>query len=402
VRGIQARGEDVERVGPGQRAALNIALESGTVERGHELVEAGRFFPTRRVTVAFELLGSCERALRSGARVTALLGTRVDRATTHLVGRRSIEPGERGLAQLMFRAPVIATGGQTLLVRTGSPETTIGGGVVRSVFAPALGNADTVWRARLLSLGDASASARLETGAWALGERSWDGAMAHQEAGVWSEPTPGVAFASGRIDAARFASLTERVMARVESLSDGGAVERSRIVAAMPNRDADDVRAALDHLVTHDRLTETRSGVTLADGAARISDEDRAAIEEIRRLYETYGPAPPPSDEVARALRVRLNEARRLVKLATERGALVHISGGLFVAASAAADIEERVRALIDARGSATVGDIREALGVTRKHAVPICEYLDRAGVTRRVGNERVLCDERAPAGGAR
>jgi selenocysteine-specific elongation factor len=37
-----------------------------------------------------------------------------------------------------------------------------------------------------------------------------------------------------------------------------------------------------------------------------------------------------------------------------------------------------------------TVAEIRDLLGTTRKFAVPLCEYLDRAGVTRREGDLRV------------
>jgi selenocysteine-specific elongation factor len=38
-----------------------------------------------------------------------------------------------------------------------------------------------------------------------------------------------------------------------------------------------------------------------------------------------------------------------------------------------------------------TVAEIRDLLGTTRKYAVPLCEYLDRSGVTRRDGDLRVL-----------
>jgi selenocysteine-specific elongation factor len=39
----------------------------------------------------------------------------------------------------------------------------------------------------------------------------------------------------------------------------------------------------------------------------------------------------------------------------------------------------------------ATVAEIRDLLGTTRKYAVPLCEYLDRIGVTRREGDLRFL-----------
>ena len=37
------------------------------------------------------------------------------------------------------------------------------------------------------------------------------------------------------------------------------------------------------------------------------------------------------------------------------------------------------------------VSQIRELLATSRKFAVPICEYLDRSGFTRRQGDLRVL-----------
>ena len=40
-----------------------------------------------------------------------------------------------------------------------------------------------------------------------------------------------------------------------------------------------------------------------------------------------------------------------------------------------------------------TVAEIRDLLGTTRKYAVPLCEYLDRAGVTSREGDLRVLSE---------
>jgi selenocysteine-specific elongation factor len=37
------------------------------------------------------------------------------------------------------------------------------------------------------------------------------------------------------------------------------------------------------------------------------------------------------------------------------------------------------------------VAAVRDLLGVTRRHAVPLLEWLDAAGITRRVGDGRVL-----------
>ena len=42
------------------------------------------------------------------------------------------------------------------------------------------------------------------------------------------------------------------------------------------------------------------------------------------------------------------------------------------------------------------MAEIRDLLGTTRKYAVPLCEYLDRVGVTRREGDLRA-CLSRSP-----
>ena len=39
----------------------------------------------------------------------------------------------------------------------------------------------------------------------------------------------------------------------------------------------------------------------------------------------------------------------------------------------------------------AETGAFKELFGVTRKYLIPILEYFDRNGVTRREGNRRVL-----------
>ena len=53
--------------------------------------------------------------------------------------------------------------------------------------------------------------------------------------------------------------------------------------------------------------------------------------------------------------------------------------------------MRRRVPDKLQAGPGATVAEIRDLLGTTRKYAVPLCEYLDRVGVTRREGDLRYL-----------
>ena len=71
---------------------------------------------------------------------------------------------------------------------------------------------------------------------------------------------------------------------------------------------------------------------------------------------------------------------------------LVRITDEIYLHADAEAEMRRRVAEKLAAGGPGlTVAEIRDLLGTTRKYAVPLCEYLDRAGVTRRAGDLRVL-----------
>jgi selenocysteine-specific elongation factor len=58
--------------------------------------------------------------------------------------------------------------------------------------------------------------------------------------------------------------------------------------------------------------------------------------------------------------------------------------------------MKSQVTEFISKNGSATVSELRQALGSSRRVVVPLLERLDRDGVTRRVGDKRTLCKIRS------
>jgi selenocysteine-specific elongation factor len=54
--------------------------------------------------------------------------------------------------------------------------------------------------------------------------------------------------------------------------------------------------------------------------------------------------------------------------------------------------MKSQVAEFISNNGPATVSELRQALGSSRRVMVPLLERLDRDGVTRRVGDKRMLC----------
>jgi selenocysteine-specific elongation factor len=52
--------------------------------------------------------------------------------------------------------------------------------------------------------------------------------------------------------------------------------------------------------------------------------------------------------------------------------------------------VASALQALFATRGEVAVGDFKDALGITRKHAIPLLEFFDSNGVTVRKGNARM------------
>src|SRR3712207_197366 len=91
-------------------------------------------------------------------------------------------------------------------------------------------------------------------------------------------------------------------------------------------------------------------------------------------------------------LRARGFDARA-IDAALRSGALARIAPDLVVTRGF---VDRAVAAVREAEpAGATVSAVREALGTSRKYAVPLMEHLDRTGATRREGDRRFARSQR-------
>ena len=130
--------------------------------------------------------------------------------------------------------------------------------------------------------------------------------------------------------------------------------------------------------------------VVTAGRAVEESLSSSALPPAAASLLATLEAAPYSPPDVPAAAR---GAARELLR----RGLAVE-AGPVWFAASAVASAADLVAGLLAAHPDGlTVSEVREALGSSRKHAVPLLEHLDATGVTRRRGDVR-LAGPRLPA----
>jgi selenocysteine-specific elongation factor len=131
-------------------------------------------------------------------------------------------------------------------------------------------------------------------------------------------------------------------------------------------------------LDTEDDLSDAGAVVHTAGFEARLDPEAEAVWADARARLRESGFAVPRVAELG--LDVEL--FRALVR----RGELIEVSGELAYLPERLEELAARVR---DIPGPFTVAEFRDLLGITRKYAVPLLEWLDREGITRRRGDER-------------
>jgi selenocysteine-specific elongation factor len=113
-----------------------------------------------------------------------------------------------------------------------------------------------------------------------------------------------------------------------------------------------------------------------------------ARSEDVDRLLAAIGGDRERTPPTVREL-VAEGIGRDVIDAAARAGVVVRLTPDLVVSRELIADAEAAIR---DAgEDGITVSALREALGTTRKYAVPLMEWFDQHGVTRRESDLRFL-----------
>ncbi len=397
VRSIEVHGVAAERAVPGRRTALAlVGVDKEEIDRGDVAVTGPGWAATTTVDVALELLPGARKALAVRTRIRVHLGT------AEVLGRvaqvRSIAPGETGLARLLLERPLVARGGDRFVVRSFSPVTTIGGGVVLDPFPPK--------RPRVSERGLSAQQPPGERLARLVEEAGLRGAPVRDlpvRLGILPGDVSGVIDVAGKgvlrsddVLVARRALSTEverlagLVAAHHEAhpLDPGLSLQALRAAVAAPA-----AAPVLDLLVEHGvkkQAFEVVGAVVRRPGwkAALEASAGDSGGRLVRRLAEARWQVPTVAElqhEFA-----DLAVPALLAHLARE-GGLEQVDQERYAAKPALDEFRRTLELTLRELGQATPAQLRDRTGLTRKYLIPLLEWADRRGITRRQGDARVL-----------
>ncbi len=419
VRGLQNHDKPVEEIHRGMRAAINLAgVHYEDVIRGQELATPGYLQPSRVVTVRLYCLPEMPRPIKHRAPVRFHVGTSEIMGAVALLDCDAIAPGQWGLSQLFLEEPATTTWGQPFVIRGSSATLTLGGGQVLQPVAKKIRRRHLEILERVEKLWTGSPEERALTVAWfggfggfTHGDLVRGANLAPQEAASLIEKLKQdgklvqIVISPARqllLHADIVKELDERILTLLGKMHEEFPLmtshDRQRVQSQLDYIGDDAlVHAAVERLIKVKRLVGDLRRVARADFKPKLSANLRKLKDKVVAAYQEAKFQPPEPDSFAGLAGGNAANLKDLYEVCVAEGFLVHIAEHLYLHADAEADMRRRVSERLQSGQGATVAEIRDLLGTTRKFAVPLCEYLDRVGVTKREGDLRFL-PKAAPA----
>jgi selenocysteine-specific elongation factor len=350
VRALQSLQEPLPVVPPGSRVAVNLSgISRDELARGDALVRPRQWHLTRTVDASLRVLAGVDHDVSRRGAYHAYIGSGEHPVRMRVLGAEAIRPGAEGCVRLHLPRPLPLGPGDRFVLRERGRDETVGGGEILDVSP-------------VLPASRAEPSRSVDR---VIDERGW-------------------------VDADELERLTgERRPARVGRW----VVSHAALAAAVEElrRAVDEAGPlGLDSAALDERqraLLPTQEDLTVSEGRVRRRGAvDPLAGHPYLAALDAGGFSPPEPQGVDRG------ELRELVR----RGMVVERDGSFFAPSAVEAAGREVARLLRDHPEGLTVAQVRDALGTTRKHALPLLALLDAAGVTRRRGDVRVA-GPRAP-----
>jgi selenocysteine-specific elongation factor len=413
IRSLQNHDQSVEEVHIGQRAAINLAgVHHEDVVRGQELATPDYLTPSRVMTVRLHCLADTKRPIKHRMPVRFHIGTAEIMGTVALLDADAIEPGQWGLAQVFLDEPALGTWGQPFVIRESSAMQTLGGGQVLQPAARKIRRRHLDMLERIERLWSGDARERALTVAWfgafcgfTVPELVRGANIGPDEAAeLVAQLKAQGQLVEVQISAARrlllhkdmVSELEERILSVLDRLHEQFPLmsthDRQKVQSQLDYVGDDAlVHATVERLIAGKKLVGDLRRIGRADFKPKLSANLRKLKDKLVAAYQAARFQPPEPSSFAGQAGGNAANLKDLFDVCVAEGYLVHIAEDIYLHVEAETEMRRLVRErLADGKGL-TVAEIRDMLGTTRKYAVPLCEYLDRAGVTRREGDLRVL-----------
>ena len=410
VRGLQVHGNMTGQAVAGQRTAVNLqGVDLAQVERGMVITVPHLFRPTRILDVHLNLLPTA-KPLKNLVKVRFHQGTLEVLARVALIGQDTLVPGTSGYAQLRLDEPVFCLHGDAFIIRQFSPTVTIGGGMILHPNPAKHKSTDKKTLAALQGLDHGSLEEKIPVllatdikRAMNLNEMN---SLLGLPGGELSKICSGLAHAGKLVMIQAPApilvlpevieSLKKETLAQVSDFHEANPLQKGISKEELRKRFFDDLplevfRHCLDQLVEKRKIAFVEDTVSLHGREVQLTAEGQQVREKIEAVFRGAGYQPPSTSDLPASVEADPEEIRRIFFWMIKEKILIKVAEDLVYHRATLETIKREIKGKFTPGSKFGVAEFKELFDITRKHAIPLLEYLDRERFTRRLGNDRVL-----------
>ncbi len=403
ARNIQVHGEPREYASAGERTSVNLPdIDLDHLQRGQQLVTPNTLRQSQVITARLDLLPDA-KPLKEQTRI------RFHHLSAELLGSirfidqtAELKPGASAYVQVRLESPVVAVSGDRFVIRRYSPAYTVGGGVILDAHLPKLSRNT---RGELLdTLAGGTLHQRVELMARLEGLRGLTIHEVQARSGIRIET-----LAKELKNVPHLADSGERRWIHHDVLTDfrrrameflRGYFEENRMALNVPKsefvqkllpRGADGamINFLLQDLAREKIVAISGDALDIPGRSKTLGGAEGELARMIESRYAEAGLQPPPVSELINERTQKARVIEGVVSFLVKQGTLVRLAEGIYLHRDALAAARERMSLR---RGETIdVSQFKEYFGLSRKIAIPLLEWMDREGVTKRVGDSRKI-----------
>jgi selenocysteine-specific elongation factor len=412
VRRMQVYGEDAAEGRAGECVALNLPeVDHLAVKRGMLLCTPETMAPVSMAEAELCILDSVRNPVEDFLEAHLHVGTASVMTHVALLEAAELAPGQKQMVQLRLSQPLPLRPGERFVLRANLPShgqsglTTIGGGRILGVSNTRL-RRKRPWTlsalaARRDALGDPAAWCeqmlresptplsleelrrrclmRPEEMATLMKSLEGEGRVARLPGGALVHPS--------LIETAGHKMLSALQAFHAANPQRAG-MEREELFATA-SAPPEVCATAAARMVKAGRLEQKGTIFAQAGWSIRLPDPDQHLCEQVAAAFRNAGWAGPSPAELSGSLGWPAERIDKWMRLLAERGVLIRLPQGAFIHREALEAAKQVALGLFRKRASFSTMDYRDALGVSRKYAVPLLDYLDAIRFTVRCANQR-------------
>ncbi len=136
---------------------------------------------------------------------------------------------------------------------------------------------------------------------------------------------------------------------------------------------------------------ERKHRLALPEHSETFSEDEQQLLENVESLFRDRPFNPPGCEEVLEHTTATPEKVQKILQILIEQERLIEVENNLLFHAEAIDRAKEILVSFINEEGRLESVKFKYLLNTTRKFAIPLLDYFDCIGVTRREGYTRYL-----------